>query len=287
MRDFEELLREAAVAADEQPGRDSSDGDGAGGTRSRWAIAGAVGAVLLGVAGMVGALVLGAGIDARAALDAAEASPRSPAPSAAPSGPALIEPEPATTPDDGAAGEVDPAWVADTAARTGIPQRALAAYARAANRLSLEQPGCGVGWNTLAGIGLVESEHGAIGGGFIARDGRATPPIRGIALDGTSTDRIPDTDGGVYDHDTVWDRAVGPMQFIPSTWESWGADGDGDGVVDPQQIDDAAYSAARYLCAAGGDLRDPQAWIAAVASYNDTIDYNHRVAEAATAYAMP
>lgn len=77
------------------------------------------------------------------------------------------------------------------------------------------------------------------------------------------------------------------MQFIPSTWESWGADGDGDGVVDPQQIDDAAYSAARYLCAAGGDLRDPQAWIAAVASYNDTIDYNHRVAEAATAYAMP
>ncbi len=52
----------------------------------------------------------------------------------------------------------------------------------------------------------------------------------------------------------TWQRATGPLQFIPSTWERWGSDGDGDGVADPQDIDDAAYAAARYLCASGADL---------------------------------
>ncbi len=45
--------------------------------------------------------------------------------------------------------------------------------------------------------------------------------------------------------------AVGWMQFMPSTWERWGTDADGDGVADPWDPEDAVYSAARYLAAAG------------------------------------
>jgi murein DD-endopeptidase MepM/ murein hydrolase activator NlpD len=45
--------------------------------------------------------------------------------------------------------------------------------------------------------------------------------------------------------------AVGWMQFMPSTWERWGMDADGDGIADPWDPEDAVYSAARYLAAAG------------------------------------
>jgi murein DD-endopeptidase MepM/ murein hydrolase activator NlpD len=45
--------------------------------------------------------------------------------------------------------------------------------------------------------------------------------------------------------------AVGWMQFMPSTWDRWGTDADGDGVANPWNPEDAVYSAARYLAAAG------------------------------------
>jgi membrane-bound lytic murein transglycosylase B len=59
---------------------------------------------------------------------------------------------------------------------------------------------------------------------------------------------IEDSDDGRLDGNDRWDRAVGPMQFIPETWSYWGTDGNGDGVVDPQNLYDAATSAARFLC---------------------------------------
>jgi murein DD-endopeptidase MepM/ murein hydrolase activator NlpD len=46
--------------------------------------------------------------------------------------------------------------------------------------------------------------------------------------------------------------AVGWMQFMPSTWDRWGMDADGDGIADPWNPQDAIYAAARYLAAAGG-----------------------------------
>ena len=46
--------------------------------------------------------------------------------------------------------------------------------------------------------------------------------------------------------------AVGWMQFMPDTWLRWGTDANGDGVADPWNPEDAVYSAARYLAAAGG-----------------------------------
>jgi murein DD-endopeptidase MepM/ murein hydrolase activator NlpD len=46
--------------------------------------------------------------------------------------------------------------------------------------------------------------------------------------------------------------AVGWMQFMPSTWDRWGVDADGDGIADPWNADDAITAAARYLAASGG-----------------------------------
>ena len=177
----------------------------------------------------------------------------------------------------------DPAWVAETAAATGIPERALGAYAAAAFAASEEFPGCGIGWNTLAGIGYAETIHGSLGGGGIDADGVVRPSVRGPALDGTAFDAIPDTDGGALDGDPEWERAVGPMQFLPQTWAHYGA---GIGAGDINSIDDAAHAAARMLCDIGGDLTIPENWIAAVDGYNPNVAYNNEVAEWADRYAQ-
>lgn len=179
----------------------------------------------------------------------------------------------------------DPAWTARIAAATGIPVRALAAYAGATLAIEQDYPGCGVGWNTIAAIGEVESAHGSFEGSVLDDAGVVRPGIVGIALDGTASDVIRDTDGGALDGDAVWDRAVGPLQFIPETWALFARDGNADGVADPQQIDDAALTAAAYLCDAGGDLSVPANWIAAVAAYNAHTEYNGRVVAAANRYA--
>ncbi|WP_156761033.1 lytic transglycosylase domain-containing protein [Microbacterium karelineae] len=193
----------------------------------------------------------------------------------------VASPAAAPTAEDGS---VDAAWVADTAHETGIPERALAAYAAADVRSRAE--GCAVGWNTLAGIGWVESHHGTLQGGSIDADGVARPSIVGIPLDGENeTMAIRDTDGGALDGDATWDRAVGPLQFIPETWGIWAVDATGDGVADPHSIDDAAATAARYLCRLDGSLAAGEQWIRAIRSYNDTFDYQVRVASAAERYA--
>jgi len=100
----------------------------------------------------------------------------------------------------------------------GIPARVLEAYRAAAARLAAEQPGCGVPWELIAAIGRVESGHGTFGGAAVMADGRIAPEIIGLRLDGAGpVAEIRDTDGGLLDRDTVYDRAVGPMQFIPGT----------------------------------------------------------------------
>jgi len=175
---------------------------------------------------------------------------------------------------------VDRAWAAQTSARTGVPERALTAYAAAELVLASEQPGCGVGWNTLAGMGQIETQHGSYGGAVVQPNGDALPRILGPALDGNGFAAIHDTDAGAWDSDAVWDRAVGPMQFIPDTWQRWGADGNGDGAVDPNNIDDAALAAGRYLCASGSML-DAAGWRAAIFSYNHLDSYVDSVAQAA------
>lgn len=179
---------------------------------------------------------------------------------------------------------VDAAWLARVADATGIPPRALRAYAAADLVLQAEQPACAVGWNTLAALGEIESDHGRHGGAVLSDTGYPDPAIRGPALDGVGVAAIGDTDGGRWDGDTRWDRAVGPLQFIPDTWQRWGTDADGDGAADPNQIDDAALAAARYLCASG-TMTDAASWPAAIFSYNHLDAYVDDVAAVANRYA--
>ncbi len=179
---------------------------------------------------------------------------------------------------------IDPTWIARVASATGIPPRALIAYASAQLAIAAEQPACGIEWNTLAGIGAIESNHGRHGGAVLGDDGLSTPRIVGPALDGHGVAAMRDTDRGVWDGDLTWDHAVGPMQFIPDTWRRWGADADGDGTADPDQIDDAALAAGRYLCAVG-PMTTSAGWRAAVFAYNHLDAYVDDVAAAANRYA--
>ncbi len=162
---------------------------------------------------------------------------------------------------------------ASSLAASGIPATALAAYKQAAARQDALTPGCRISWPLLAGIGRVESNHGRFAGAVLHTDGLSTPPVIGIPLNGNGTAVIRDTDGGRLDGDTTYDRAVGPMQFIPSTWAHWGADADHDGVKNPFDIYDAAAAAAAYLCAAGRDLGTYQGQVAAILSYNHSSAY--------------
>ena len=137
-----------------------------------------------------------------------------------------------------------------------VPAAAMRAYRNAADEMASTMPGCQLPWTLLAGIGRVESDHGRYGGSVLGEDGLPRPAIRGVALNGVGpVAAIADSDDGEWDGDTVWDRAVGPMQFIPTTWAGAGRDGDGDGEQNPNDIDDAALAAAYYLCHVGQPAR--------------------------------
>ena len=167
----------------------------------------------------------------------------------------------------------------------GIPEVAVEAYQRAAAALAVSDAACRLPWQLLAAIGRVESDNGQFGGAMLLPDGYGTQPIYGLPLDGRDgVALVRDTDGGKLDGDPNFDRAVGPMQFIPSTWALYGADGNGDGKKDPNNIFDAALGAADYLCAGGGDLANPAQEAAAVLRYNDADEYVHVVLTLAASY---
>ncbi|WP_220036014.1 lytic murein transglycosylase, partial [Modestobacter versicolor] len=161
----------------------------------------------------------------------------------------------------------------------------LNGYRVAATRMTATRPGCGLDWSLLAGIGRVESNHGRYGGAVLNDDGTSTPQIIGPPLDGVQFAFISDSDGGQWDGDRSYDRAVGPMQFIPGTWRSYGVDGDGDGDEQPTDIDDAALAAASYLCVAGGDLTTDAGRRRALLAYNHSDSYVDQVLALAAAYA--
>ncbi len=178
----------------------------------------------------------------------------------------------------------DARWVRRTATAAGIPEVAVAAYARAV----LGAPAsCGLGWTTLAGVGWVESQHGTLGGRSLDASGHPSSPIVGPALDGVGPVAAirSSAESARLHGDSEWDHAVGPLQFLPSTWETWGRDGDGDGTADPQDLDDAAAAAAAYLCGTGQDLTSGPGWSAAVYAYNHSSSYVSTVYLAATTYA--
>ncbi|MBQ0849803.1 lytic transglycosylase domain-containing protein [Streptomyces sp. BH-SS-21] len=160
-------------------------------------------------------------------------------------------------------------------AEAGIPATVLDAYKKAETSLAGSKPGCNLPWQLLAAIGKVES--GQARGGNVDANGTTITPILGPVLNGVGFARITDTDGGMYDGDTTHDRAVGPMQFIPSTWEWSGRDGNGDGKKDPNNIYDAALAAGHYLCRFNWDLSDSADLRRAILSYNNSTDYLNTV----------
>jgi membrane-bound lytic murein transglycosylase B len=150
-----------------------------------------------------------------------------------------------------------------------FPLVALDAYYRAADATAGERPQCGVEWWGVAGISKVEGRHGTYGGATLLPNGDTSKQIIGIQLNGTNeTAVIGDTDGGALDGDPAFDRAVGPMQFIPETWKRFGADGNDDGTTSPWNLYDAALAAATYLCTASSGLSDDPGLRAAYFAYN-------------------
>lgn len=103
------------------------------------------------------------------------------------------------------------------------------------------------------------------------------PVIRRLAL-------IRDSDGGVLDSDPVFDRAVGPMQFIPQTWNLFEADGNLDEETDPQNIYDASLAAANYLCASTTTMTTLEGRQQAFFAYNHDEVYSANVEEAGQGY---
>ena len=177
------------------------------------------------------------------------------------------------------------ARIVRTASTNGIPSAALAAYQRAETVINAADKTCNLSWQLVAAIGRVESDHGRFNGNSLDANGVARPGIFGVPLDGKrGTATIRDTDAGQVDNDTAYDRAVGPMQFIPSTWSVVGVDADGDGKRNPQDIDDAALASAVYLCSGDDDLSTGAGQRAAVFRYNHSTSYVDLVLSIMEAY---
>ncbi|MFF3752194.1 lytic murein transglycosylase [Streptomyces sp. NPDC002018] len=204
----------------------------------------------------------------------AQAADATPPPGTPVSGnsPYYTELPPLTTPDKPAASIDLPAT---GPAEAGIPATVLAAYRQAEQALAESRPGCNLPWQLLAAIGKVES--GQARGGRVDAGGTTTSPILGPVLNGVGFANISDTDNGAYDGDTTHDRAVGPMQFIPSTWATWGRDANGDGRKDPNNIYDAALAAGQYLCAGNRDLSVDADLREAILGYNHSQEYLNTV----------
>ncbi|WP_169814404.1 lytic transglycosylase domain-containing protein [Nocardia mexicana] len=178
-------------------------------------------------------------------------------------------------------------WAEEQSDALGIPVVALEAYGYAAAIMARSRPDCGIAWTTLAGIARVESKHGSHGSSRLDADGQVSPPIRGVPLDGSpGIQRIVDEAATSDPAEPVYVRAMGPFQFLPETWQRWGADANGDGTADPDNIDDAALTAARYLCASGGNLTTPEGWQQALFTYNRSTAYMNKVRNHAAAYSV-
>ncbi len=175
-----------------------------------------------------------------------------------------------------------PTVVVNSPGALGIPTMALSAYRNAERMMAGADPGCGISWNLLAGIGRIESMHA--NGGATDTHGTAVRPIYGPTLDGT----LPGNEVIVQSSANgriSYARAMGPMQFLPGTWARYASDGDGDGVADPQNLYDSTLAAARYLCSGGLNLRDQSQVLAAILRYNNSMPYAQNVLGWAAAYA--
>jgi hypothetical protein len=152
-----------------------------------------------------------------------------------------------------------------------IPGMVLTAYQNAADRMAKYNPRCNLDWQMLAGVGKVESNHAR--NGQLDSRGNSLEAILGPVLDGKKYKAVPDSDAGRYDGDTVWDRAVGPMQFLPASWSMFIVDGNNDGISNPHNIWDSTFGTAAYLCSGGTDLSVRSNLAEALFGYNHSKPY--------------
>lgn len=156
-----------------------------------------------------------------------------------------------------------------------VPPRAIASYQQAASSACP-----GVDWTLLAAIGAVESRHGQSGNATLDdTTGESTPWIFGPPLSGEAgTARIPaDSWVGWWGLTGPWAQAVGPMQFLPATFTTHAVDIDQDGQTNPHDLDDAAATAARYLCVAGGGAIEGEAEAARIYNPGDQDAYAEKL----------
>lgn len=170
----------------------------------------------------------------------------------------------------------DDGGIAEGGSAADIPPRMLTAYKKAVQQARKHVPNCrGMRWPILAGIAKVESNHAV--GRTLADNGDIRPKIYGVLLNGSgqggNTTVFPDTDAGRWDGTASAERAVGPFQFLPSTWEGVSQDANGDKAADPHNADDAALGAAIYLCGNGRDLTKPSQLKSAIFQYNRSHEY--------------
>jgi len=181
--------------------------------------------------------------------------------------------------------QLERALVGQSVPGTDMSLVVIDAYFRASVQMAERRPGCGISWDQLAGVGKIESRHGSFGGNTVGQDGRTSGEILGPVLDGDPFAAIPDSEGGALDGNTEWDRAVGPMQFIPTSWEIYGLDGNGDGVRDPHNLYDAAYAAAEHLCRGHSGMQRDNVYRQALLGYNRSAVYGSDVMAARRGYA--
>jgi hypothetical protein len=252
--------------------------------------------LLVGAAGTAGAYLVPKALEA---APSPSATPGFPLDGAAAGGPSYSLPSagvssalavPGVSSGPALAGGVRPAdalagWAQQVGTRVGIPVVAVQAYGYAELVVGRQMPNCHLSWTTIAALADVESAHGSANGAVLGADGAVQPPIYGLPLDGKGGRQlIRDTDQGTIDGDTTYDRAVGPLQFIPSTWKENAVDADNNGVADPNDIDDASLTAAVYLCKNGRNMSKADAWWEAILSYNAVRPYAQRVFDAANLY---
>ncbi|WP_406638521.1 murein transglycosylase [Amycolatopsis sp. WGS_07] len=165
------------------------------------------------------------------------------------------------------------AWANRVAEKTHLDARVLAAYGRAEMWMQRQKPSCHLSWATLAAIGNL-----AFGTEKPGPDGTMT--VKPGAAE------APDTDTGKLDGDRTADHRIGPLRILPDAWHKHAQRANGDGkTADPRNLDDAAFTAARYLCSGNDDLGTPAGWWKAMLFYNPAVNYVQDVFAAADSYA--
>ena len=107
------------------------------------------------------------------------------------------------------------------------------------------------------------------------------PPLDGTGVGGNTTPMPVGRWAGQWGLSGPWQQALGPMQFLPGTFEAWAIDGNRDGRLDPHNIGDAVATAADYLCGPEHQITDERA---AIRRYNNSDAYIDQVLAWAATY---